>query len=172
MKDGQEVEAGTVGNEGVIGIGELLECVHLEFDIVCQVPGDALRISVPRFQKEFGRDKSFFDLINRYSQSLMIQFIQGVACNRLHNVEQRCARWLLMTRDRVNSNTFSLTQEFLGQMLGVRRASVTTVAGKLQRAKLIHYNRGVIQIMDRKRLEQSACECYGVIKSETKRLIC
>jgi CRP-like cAMP-binding protein len=170
MKNGQQVEAGTVGNEGVLGLGALLEAVHLDFETICQVPGSALRIPVARFKKEFGRDKAVLRLINRYSQSLMTQFIQGVACNRLHNVEQRCARWLLMTRDRVDSNTFSLTQEFLGEMLGVRRASVTTVAGKLQRAGLIRYNRGIIQILDRKRLEKLACECYEVMKSETDRV--
>jgi CRP-like cAMP-binding protein len=170
MKNGQQVEAGTVGNEGVFGMGQFLEAVNLDFDTICQVPGNALRIALPVFKKEFDRDKDLRRLINRYSQSLMVQFIQGVACNRLHNVEQRCARWLLMTRDRVDSNTFCLTHEFLGQMLGVRRASVTTVAVKLQRSKLIHYNRGMIQIIDRKRLERLACECYHVMKSEADRV--
>jgi CRP-like cAMP-binding protein len=170
LKDGSKVEAGTVGNEGMVGLGAMLEAVHEHLSTICQVPGAAVRIKARVFQKAMDRTLTLRRLMHRYTQALMIQFTQGVACNRLHTVEQRCARWLLMTHDRVEADTFQLTQEFLGQMLGVRRASVTVVAGILKKAGLIEYNRGVIRVTDRKGLEKQSCECYEVIRNEVDRL--
>jgi DNA-binding transcriptional MocR family regulator len=110
-------------------------------------------------------------MCNRYIQAMMVMMGQGVACNRVHPVEQRCARWILMTADRAPSNRFNLTQEFLAQMLGVRRATVTVAAGMLQQAGIIRYRRGIIEVADRPQLEAACCECYGVIKSEFARLL-
>jgi CRP-like cAMP-binding protein len=170
MKDGAQVEVATVGHEGMVGVGVLLDALHVHLKVICQVPGASVRIKASAFRKEMQRSAALHRLMHRYTEALMIQFTQGVACNRLHTVEQRAARWLLMTRDRVESDTFPLTQEFLGQMLGVRRASVTVVAGLLQKAGLIQYARGVVRVMDRKGLEKQACECYEVIRSEVERL--
>jgi CRP-like cAMP-binding protein len=110
-------------------------------------------------------------LLSRYTLALMTQMAQNAACNRTHSIEERCARWLLMTRDRVREDTFPLTQEFLAQMLGVRRPSVSIAAGILAKAGLISYVRGQITILDRAGLERSCCECYGIIRSEFERLV-
>ncbi len=110
-------------------------------------------------------------LLLRYTQAQFSLLAQQSACNRLHNMEERCARWILMTQDRVGHDEFPLTQEFLAYMLGSRRASVTIAAGILARAGLIHYTRGKIQVLDRARLEEASCECYGVIQREYERLV-
>jgi CRP-like cAMP-binding protein len=107
----------------------------------------------------------------RAAAALMTQIAQGSACNRMHPIEARCARWLLQTRDRVDSDHFYLTQEFLAQMLGVTRPSVTIAAGVLQKSGVIEYNRGDVTIVDRARLEEAACECYGIVKGESERLV-
>ena len=111
-------------------------------------------------------------VLHRYTQALFTQIAQSAACNRLHSTEQRCARWLLMTQDRVGANEFPLTHEFLGQMLGVRRATVTEVAGTLQKMGLITYYRGKITVINRKGLEATSCECYRVIQDDFDRLLC
>jgi CRP-like cAMP-binding protein len=110
-------------------------------------------------------------ILHRYTQALMIQISQGTACNRVHSVEQRCARWLLMTHDRVNGNDFELTQEFLSQMLGVRRATVNEVATRLQEMSLISYSRGFIRILNRAGLEAASCHCYSVIRQEYENML-
>jgi hypothetical protein len=170
MKNGTQVEAATVGNEGMGGVGVFLDSLLPHMITLCQVPGTATRIKAAPFKKEIDRDPKLHKIMHHYTQSLMTQFAQGVACNRLHTVKQRAARWLLLTRDRVQSDNFGLTQEFLGTMLGVRRASVTEVARQLQKQNLITYTRGAIQILNRKALEKVACECYQVIKTESNRL--
>jgi CRP-like cAMP-binding protein len=117
------------------------------------------------------QSRALVDLLHRYTQALFTQVSQSAACNSLHSIEERCGRWLLMTHDRVETDEFVLTQEFLAIMLGVRRASVAEVAGKLQQAGLIHYQRGQMRVLDRKGLEATSCECYGVIRAEYERLL-
>ena len=163
MGDGTEVEVGMVGNEGMAGIGVVLESMHGHVRTLCQVPCEAVRVGADAFLSALGRATSLQTLMHRYSQALMIQFTQEIACNRLHSVEERCATWLLMTHDRVRSDSFELKQEFLALMLGVRRASVTVVAGAFQDAGLITYTRGHVTVLSRRGLKKASCECYGVI---------
>lgn len=171
MHDGQKVEITTVGNEGMIGLPVFLGSETFAGQAFVQVSGDVARMSSSVFKDEVMRNPVLQDIMNRYTQALFTQVAQSVACNRLHSIEQRCARWLLMTQDRVNSEQFPLTQEFLAQMLGVRRASVSEVAGRLQKAGLIQYSRGIITILNRPGLEGVACECYAIIKQEYERLL-
>ena len=124
-----------------------------------------------RFQEAIRRNGAFAAVIHRYTQGLFNQVAQTAACNRLHPIGERCARWLLMTHDRAGTERFPLTQEFMAQMLGVRRATVTVAAGMLQQAGLISYRRGVITVVDRAGLEAASCECYRVIRDEFDRLL-
>jgi CRP-like cAMP-binding protein len=117
-----------------------------------------------------GRDGELYRLLHRYTQALLAQAAQGVACNRLHSIEQRFCRWMLMTQDRVGRDSFPLTQEFIAQMLGVRRAGVSVVASTIQKAGLIAYQRGTMRILDRAGLEAASCECYRVIREEYERV--
>src|SRR5204863_5318248 len=133
--------------------------------------GDALRMSADEFAREISKPKAFRDLVQHYTQAFFAQVSQQVACNGLHSVQERCARWLLLTHDRVGADEFPLTQEFLAQMLGVRRASVTVAAGALQRAGFIRFRRGRLTVLDREGLEGSSCECYRVIRGEFERLL-
>src|SRR5204863_2162234 len=133
--------------------------------------GEALRMEVPVFQEQMRRGGPLHALIQRSIQAMMNQIAQATVCNHLHSVEQRMCRWLLMTHDRVGTNEFPLTQEFLAQALAVRRPTVTAAAGTLHKAGLIGYHRGRMTILDRKRLEASSCECYGVVKKEFDRLL-
>ena len=171
MEDGGVVEVATVGNEGMSGLPVLLGGTHSPNETFVQVPGDALRMKVDVFRSEITPGSPLHNLLLRYTQALMNMLAQSVACNRLHSIEERCCRWLLLTRDRVNSNEFPLTQEFLSQMLGVRRASVSEVAAVLQKAGLIQYHRGKMMILNRKGLEADSCECYQIIKKEFDQLL-
>lgn len=173
MRDGAAVEIATVGNEGMIGVALLLGAERVHYRAFCQIPGQSARLSAAAFRKELSRrDAALRELMRRYMQAWTVQLSQGVACNRLHTIEQRCARWLLQTQDRVGGdNGFPLTQDFLAQMLGVRRASVNVVAGMLEKAGMIHYKRGWISVLDRKRLERTSCECYDVIRQESRRIL-
>jgi CRP-like cAMP-binding protein len=130
-----------------------------------------LRMSAETFKQQVKRDSPLHDLLQRYTLALFNLVAQSAACNRVHSIEERCGRWLLMTHDRVEADEFSLTQDFLAQMLGVRRPSVSLVASTLQRAGLIRYRRGRITILDRQGLEAAACECYRVIRDEFDRLL-
>lgn len=173
MSTGDAVEVGTVGREGFVGLPVLLawpEAPPAE-RAVCQVPGGALRLDVEPFQEALRRDPPLTALLLRYAGAFLRQVAQSTACNRLHTIDRRCARWLLMTHDRVRGDRFHLTQEFLSQMLGVRRASVNAVAVLLQQENLIRYNRGHIEILDRAGLEEAACECYRIIRREYERLL-
>jgi CRP-like cAMP-binding protein len=123
------------------------------------------------FVRDFSQGNGLTDVVHRYTQAFVSQLSQQVACNGLHSIEERCARWLLLTHDRVGSNDFPMTQEFLAQMLGVRRPSVTVVAGILQQAGFIRYRRGMVQITDRRGLEEASCECYRVLREVFDRLI-
>jgi len=170
-EDGGTVEAATVGNEGMAGIPVFLGADRMPGQAISQVVGNALRMKADVFKYEVTPDTSLYNLLLRYTQALLNQISQSVACNCLHSVERRCCRWLLMCHDRVRSDQFTLTQELLSQMLGVRRASVSEVAATLQKEGLIRYNRGKITIRDRLGLEATACECYRVVKEEFERLL-
>jgi CRP-like cAMP-binding protein len=171
MEDGEGVEVATVGNEGMVGLPLFLGVDQTSGKAFVQVPGDALRIASAAFKKEIRRQGPLTQMLQVYTQALMVQISQGMACNGIHSIRQRCARWLLMTHDRVAAETFPLSQEFLALMLGVRRAGVNKVATELKQAGLIQYSRGVIRILKRKELEDTSCECYQVIKREFDRLL-
>jgi CRP-like cAMP-binding protein len=172
MEDGGAVEVATVGNEGLVGVPVFLGGHGMSArDLYqVQVPGQARTMDTEAFLKASGREP-LRGLVQRYAQALFTQVSQQVACNALHSVTERCSRWMLLTADRVDQNKFPLTQEFLAQMLGVRRASVTVAAGTLQHAGFIRYARGWVTIVDREGLENSACECYRIIRTEFDRLL-
>ena len=166
MADGSGVEVGTMGNEGMAGLPAYLEAEASESRTFCQVRGAALRLPVHLLIAAADARPGIRRLLNRYTQAYLSLVAQGAACNRLHNIEQRCARWLLMTHDRtVGSDELELKQEFLALMLGVRRIGVTIAAGALQDAGLIRYRRGHIRVTDRAGLEAAACECYAVVRT-------
>jgi CRP-like cAMP-binding protein len=169
MSDGIAVEVATIGNEGLVGTPVFLGADSSPTEAFCQVPGEVLKVPVAAFKRALA-DEKVDDLVRRYTQALVNQISQSTACNHLHSVQERMCRWLLMTHDRVNGTDLNLTQEFLSQMLGVRRPSVTVVAGILQQAKLIEYRRGRIKILDRDGLEEGACECYRIVRDEFERL--
>jgi CRP-like cAMP-binding protein len=171
MEDGEGVEVATIGNEGMVGLPLFLGVERTSGKAFTQVPGDSLRMTAAAFTKEISRQGPLTQTLQLYTQALMVQISQGMACNGKHSLRQRCARWLLMTQDRVASETFPLSQEFLALMLGVRRTGVSKVATDLKQAGLIQYSRGVIQILKRKELEDTSCECYRVIKKEFDRLL-
>jgi hypothetical protein len=160
MADGQSVEGATVGWEGLAGLPVFLGDDSAPEEVICQVSGPGARMPADRFQAAFERSAVLDRLLRRYTLALMGQLTRTAGCNRVHPVEERCARWLLMTADRVGADEFPLTQEFLSAMLGVRRPSVTVAAGLLQHAGLIRYRRGIVSIVDRVGLEESACEDY------------
>jgi CRP-like cAMP-binding protein len=170
MSNGQAVEVATVGNEGMSGLPLFLQTRRTsEHRSFCQIPGESLRIAAEAFLDCIDRAPALRDLLQRYTMTLFAQVAQSSACNRLHPIEQRCARWLLLTHDRVRSDQFPLTQEFLAQMLGVQRTSVNAVAQTLSEAGAISYVRGVITVLDRAKLEAASCECYGIIVREAER---
>ena len=162
------VEVATIVREGMLGIPIMLGADTIPHRAFCQIPGPCLRIRADNFL-EISRSGPFSLVLHRYLQKLMIQLAQGGACNSRHTVEQRCARWLLMSHDRVDSDEFPLTQEFLCQMLGVRRATVNEIASAFQRAGYIDYARGKVTILDREGLRGVACECYRVLFDEYNR---
>lgn len=172
MTDGSTVEVGTIGNEGFAGLPAYLEADASESDTFCQIPGTALRLPMGDLIKAAAASVPLRRLLGRYTQSYLTQVSQSAACNRIHDIERRCARWLLMTHDRVDgASEFVLKQEFLAFMLGVRRAGVSQAAGRLQEQGLIRYRRGTIRIVDREGLERAACECYGIVRRHFDRLL-
>lgn len=172
MHDGEMVEVATVGNEGFIGLPVFLGATHIPGRALCQIPGEAMQMSAEIFKREMTHETKLFSLLQRYTQALFNQVAQSAACNRVHTIEERFCRWILMTRDRVPGNTFPLTHEFLGQMLGVRRASVTEVAIRMQNAGLIQYKYDEkMTVLDREGLESVSCECYQIVKREYERLV-
>jgi len=170
-REGHQVEVGTVGNEGVVGLPVFLGASSSPGRAFVQIPGQGERVDVTVFRREALRAGKLRDLLHRYTLSFMTQVSQGFACNRAHAAEQRLARWLLVVRDRVGCDEFPLTHRFMGQMLAVRRATVTDTAGALQRAGLIRYRRGMITIRDGPGLEKAACECYWIVRQELERLL-
>jgi CRP-like cAMP-binding protein len=170
LADGNIVEVATIGNEGIVGV-PLVAGGSLAVRAISQVGGRTMRIDAGLFVAELERLSAFRRLVQRYVQALFGQISQAAACNRLHSNEERLSRWLLMSHDRVGMDTFPITHEFLGQMLGSRRATVTLSAGLLQAAGLIRYHRGRVTIVDRAGLEGVACECYGIIKAALDRVV-
>ena len=168
---GEIVECATIGPEGMAGFPLALGTSTIPSRAIVQIPGEALRMSSADFQRAFDRLPRFRALLLRYIMALLNQIAQVTSCNRLHEVQERCARWLLQTHDRVLSDSFPLTHEFLSQMLGVHRPTVTVAAGILQKAGLVEYSRGTITILDRKGLEAASCNCYRLIAAEYERLL-
>ena len=169
--DGASAEVGTIGNEGMVGLPVCLGDTEAPSSVYVQVPGTALSMNTGIFRSELQRSPTLKLIMLRYAHAFFNQVAQSVACGHLHKVEQRCCRWLLMTRDRMPSGDFLLTHEFLGMMLGVRRTTVTDVMGKLQKAGLIRYRRGHVSILDHEALQQRTCECYDISKLEFDRLL-
>jgi len=165
LEDGAIVEVATVGNEGIVGV-PLVPGGSLTVRAISQVAGRCLTMSAEAFLAEMAASPTLAQLVQTYVLALFGQISQAAACNRLHTNEERLSRWLLMSHDRVGSDKFLITHEFLAQMLGSRRATVTLSAGVLQKAGLIRYSRGHVEIVDRLGLEESACECYQVIRDE------
>jgi CRP-like cAMP-binding protein len=172
LQDGSAVETATIGNEGMVGIHAFLGGGVLgNSQAMGQVPGEALQMDADHFRAEVDEGGKLREIMFAYSQALFAQISQGVACNGVHSIQDRCARWLLESHDRAGSDQFMLTQEFLADMLGVRRPSVTVAARTLQSAGVIHYERGRITVLDRPGLEEASCECYQAIKDEYRRLV-
>ena len=171
MDDGSAVETATTGNDGMVGVPVFLGAMQMAGQAFAQIPGRAWRLPAGALREEVRRGGALAELLGRYTQALFTLVAQSSACNRKHPVEQRCARWLLMTHDRVEGDTFELTHLFLSQMLGVRRATVTEVAAELQRRGLIEYTRGRVRIVDRAGLEAAACVCYEIIRAEFARML-
>ncbi len=169
--DGASAEVGTIGNEGVVGLPVCLGDRDAPSSVYVQVPGTALSIDARIFRSELERSPTLQLIMLRYAHAFFNQVAQSAACIHLHKVEQRCCRWLLMTRDRMPADDFLLTHEFLGMMLGVRRTTVTEVMGSLQKAGLIRYRRGHVTILDHEGLRQRACECYDISRLEFDRLL-
>jgi len=171
MANGQAAEVGTIGNEGMVGLPILLADNKAPTSVYVQVPGTGLRMKASLFMKELQLSDSMRIVMQRYAHAFFNQVAQSAACNQFHTIEQRCSRWMLMTHDRMQSDDFLLTQEFLAMMLGVQRTGVSVAAGALQHAGLIRYKRGNVTIVDRRGLERRSCECYGVSKREFDRLL-
>ena len=172
MSDGRMVEVATIGNEGVVGIGAIFGREISNSESLVQVPGtDAFALGVDAFRAELEHCAALGMVINRYIQAFLALVLQSTACNSLHSAEERCARWLLMTRDRVGSNQFPMTQELLAVMLGVRRPTVTLILQKLGQRGLVRYTRGRLEVADGAGLADASCECYGAVKAEFDRLL-
>jgi CRP-like cAMP-binding protein len=172
MRDGSTAEAGLVGRREVLGINAIMggkETTQTQY--IVQIAGSAIKIDARMLLEEFDRNKELRDVLLRFTQAMIAQLSQTTACNSLHVLEQRLARWLLEAQDRVNSKDLRLTQEFLSHMLGVRRAGVTQTAQKFQENGLIQYRRGIVQILDQGGLEEAACECFGTVRDEYDRLL-
>ncbi|MBE9157237.1 Crp/Fnr family transcriptional regulator [Nodosilinea sp. LEGE 06152] len=171
MEDGSTIEISLVGREGMAGIVTILGGKTKAHRAYVQVAGQAMRMKAATLKAEFDRGGPLQTMLLRYCQALLTQAAQYVACNRFHSTEKRLARWLLLVRDCLQSDTFLLTQEFMGEMLGVPRSSVTVAAGNLSQAGLIRYTRGQIVILDDEALENYSCECYSAIKNEFAHLL-
>ena len=171
MADGSAVETATVGFEGMLGVPLFLDTDRSATQAFCQLPGESLAMRSEPFRRFVDGPNGLKPILNRYVQALFTQIAQASGCNRIHPVRQRCARWILQTHDRVEGDDFPLTHEFLSQMLGVRRATVTEAAGSLQEAGLLEYARGWVRVKNRPGLEGASCECYAIVRSEFDRLL-
>ena len=171
MENGSTAEMGMAGNEGLVGVALFMGGDTMPNRAVVQSAGCAVRMRAKVLQGEFATGGTFQRLLLRYTQALLTQMSQTAVCNRLHEIEQQLCRWLLLSRDRLDSDELVMTQELIANMLGVRREGVTVAAGRLQEQGLISYVRGRIQILDRRGLEAAVCECYKVVKDEYDRLL-
>ena len=171
MENGASAEMGVAGNEGLVGIALFMGGDTTPNRAVVQGAGGAVRMKAGLLRDEFGRGGAFQRLLLRYTQALITQMSQTAVCNRLHTLEQQLCRWLLLMRDRLDSDELVMTQELIANMLGVRREGVTVAAGRLQEQGLISYVRGRIRILHRDGLESTVCECYRVVKDEYDRLL-
>lgn len=166
-----QVEVTTIGNDGVVGLAAFLGSVHSPQTTFCQVAGTALRMRVSDLFAVLADDGSLHRMFQLYAQALIAQLSRNVVCNRMHSARQRASRWLLLTHDRVDRERVQLTQEFLAQMLGVRRTTISDIARDLANDGLIRYARGVIEILDRAGLETTSCECYQIIQEQTEEIL-
>jgi CRP-like cAMP-binding protein len=164
MKDGKSVEAGLLGNDGASGMSAVLGLSRSPLREVVQVAGNGFRVRIDTLRRLLRSTPQFQIILSHYAAELAIQISQTAACNRLHKIEERLARWLLMAQDRVNSEIVPITHDFLAMMLGTDRSSVTVASGVLQRKKIIRFTRGSVNILNRRKLEHFACECYAVVK--------
>lgn len=171
LQDGASAGIGVVGCEGLVGISLFMGGESTPSRAVVQSAGEAFRVPGAAIKKEFGRGGAMQDLMLRYTQSLITQMAQMAVCNRHHSVDRQLSRWLLLSIDRLAAPEITTTQELIANTLGVRREGVTEAAGKLQKAGIISYRRGHISVLDRPRLEAAACECYGVVRRESERLL-
>ena len=171
MESGSSAEIAVVGNEGLVGIAVFMGGESTPSRAIVQSAGHAFRVPSQRLRDEFNRHGEMLLLMLRYTQSLITQMAQTAVCNRHHSIDQQLCRWLLLSLDRLNSNTLTMTQELIANMLGVRREGVTDAAGKLQALGVIEYSRGRITVTDREHLERLTCECYAVVKKESDRLL-
>ena len=162
------LEVGIVGNEGMAGLSVFMGVDVSRNRALVQGAGTAMRMKADAFRGESNQLGALHRLLHRYSHSLLTQISQSAACNRFHTVDTRLARWMLMTHDRMGTDKFQLTQDFMANMLGVRREGVSKAAGALQKKKLIHYTRGMITVLNREGLEKAACPCYQIIKDESE----
>jgi CRP-like cAMP-binding protein len=168
---GESVEVGVIGREGFAGLPALLDQPQMSHSVLMQGVGEGFRIRSSIVRDQFVRGGVLQRLVHTFAYLQLVQTTQSVLCNRMHEVEARLARWLLTSADRMESESLNLTQEFLAQMLGVQRSTVTVAAGELQRAGLIGYSRGRIHILDRANLSKSACECYRIVRSSYERVL-
>src|SRR5579864_3949646 len=171
MKNGGMIEIGTIGREGTSAVPLVMGSETSANESFCQVPGKAWKMPAETFRSLLETSRLFREFLNRYLQAYVNMLGQLAACNRLHSVYERCARWLLMTGDRVGSNEFPLTHEFLAIMLGSRRSGVTVAAAILQKAGFIHYAHGIVTILDRTGLEATTCECYKITTEQFGNLL-
>lgn len=170
-ESGASVEVGMIGNEGMVGLPSVLGINFSVYGVVMQLPGNALRIKADALRAEFNRGGMLQSMLLQYIHTLLTQLSQSAACNRFHTAEERLGRWLLVSRDRVQTDTLNFTQEFLSQMIGAPRTSVTAVAGNLQKSGLILYRRGKVRILDREGLASASCECYRVVRDEMSQFL-
>lgn len=171
MVDGAAVEVGTIGREGFLGIEVLAGGEVWTETTICQIEGDCVRMSADNFREMTAGDTPLRRITQRFMLAYLSLVSQTAACNRLHTIEARFARWVLMTHDRVDGDTFRLTQEFLATMLGSQRPSVSLVASAFQQAGLIKYNRGQLTVLDRSGLEDMSCECYAVVAEQFRNML-
>jgi CRP-like cAMP-binding protein len=171
LENGASAEIAVVGNDGMLGVSLFMGGETTPSRAVVQSAGYGYRLKAQRLKNEFNRAGPVLRLLLRYTQALITQMTQTAVCNRHHSIEQQLCRWLLLSLDRLSSNSLTMTQELIANMLGVRREGVTEAAGNLQRAGLIRYSRGKIEVLDRPGLERAVCECYAVVKTEVDRLL-
>jgi CRP-like cAMP-binding protein len=170
MEDGRAIEVATIGDEGMVGLPLLVGAKTTANRLIVQVPGEALRLPEDVLRQEVSQDSALRRMLILYHTAYLAQVSQAVACNGLHSVHQRCCRWLLMTQDRAHSDVFPMTHEFLAEMLGVRRSTVSEVLEPFQEKGLIRYSRGKCTVVDREGLKAGSCECYRTINEEFARL--